>query len=110
MNSNEDIIEILDDISEETPSFNMQGQNTTMTQNINSQNNTLGQQQIVPNEPINIVEEVNYDPIESQKQEIKIETEEETDNSKSGLSFVIVLFIILAAFIIALPYISKLIP
>ena len=53
------------------------------------------------------LEEVKYNPIEPEKKEIKIdETEEE--NSKSGLGFIIVLFILLAAFIIALPYISKL--
>lgn len=94
MNNDNDVIEILDDINQDD--------------NVVSVNNT----------PVNdtpVTDTIENQPkgeevIKSDKQEIKIEDEDVSDNSKSGLTFVIVLFILLIAFIIGLPYISKLIP
>ena len=105
MNNNEEIIEILDDINDSEnvlPNLGPTPINTTPTIPINE----------VKEEYVELekqLEEVNYEPINTVSEEIKIQTEEEVDQSKSGLGFVIVLFIILAAFIIALPYITKLI-
>lgn len=90
MNNDNDIIEILDDISEDENSLNQ-----TPTTNYNANN-------------INNFESVKYDPISNEKEEIKIEETSESEKSKSGLGFVIVLFIIIGAFIVALPYIAKL--
>ena len=58
--------------------------------------------------PVKNLEEVKYEPIKPEKEEINIDTRDGEEESKSGLGFVIVVFILLAAFIIALPYISKL--
>lgn len=100
MNSNDDMIEILDDIStNENPTFGSnEGVNIgdTNSQSFNS-----------INEPIQGVSEINYDPVEPKKEEITINDESTDIESKSGLTFVIVLFVLLAVFIIALPYISK---
>ena len=106
MDNNEEIIEILDDINDSDnvlPNLGVMSSNTTPT----IQNDEVKEEYIDLEKQL---EEVKYEPIEPEKQEIKIETEEESDKSKSGLSFIIVLFILLAAFIIALPYISKLLP
>ena len=51
---------------------------------------------------------VEYSPIEPETEDVKIEASESEEETKSGLGFIIVLFVLLAAFIIALPYISKL--
>lgn len=105
MNNNEDIIEILDDINDSEnvlPNLGPTPINTTPT----IQTNEIKEEYIELEKQL---EEAQYQPIEVDKQEIKIETEEETDQSKSGLSFIIILFVLLAAFIIALPYITKLI-
>lgn len=137
MDKNDDVIEILDDVEIDTPinnsnnSFNDHVQvdlNSTQTiatpinahssvdDSVGSQpDNNFGvsasndlhtRTQI--NQEVKKLEEVKYDPIEPEKEEIRIEAETQDDNSKSGLGFVIVLFVLLAAFIIALPYISKL--
>ena len=58
--------------------------------------------------PVKNLEEVKYEPIKPEKEETKIETIDSEEESKSGIGFIVVLFILLAAFIIALPYISKL--
>ena len=50
-----------------------------------------------------------YNPEDIQKEMISISTDDKSDKSKSGLAFVIVLFIILAGVIAFLPYITKLI-
>lgn len=105
MDNNEEIIEILDDINDSDnvlPNLGATPNNTTPT----IQNSEVKEEYIELEKQL---EEVNYEPIELEKQEIKIETEEEADQSKSGLSFIIILFVLLAAFIIALPYITKLI-
>lgn len=105
MSHNEDVIEILDDINDSEnvlPNLGPTPINTTPT----IPTNELKEEYIELEKQL---EEVKYEPITSSSEEIKIQTEEETDQSKSGLGFVIVLFIILAAFIIALPYISRLI-
>lgn len=100
MNNDNDMIEILDDINEENtglgqnPINNTQQLNQQVVQNNNvSQNTNNG--------------EINYEPIENKKEEITIEQESKSEGSKSGLGFVIVLFIIIGAFIVALPYIAK---
>lgn len=105
MNNNEDIIEILDDINDSEnvlPNLGPTPVNTAPT----IQPSEVKEEYIELEKQL---EEAKYEPIEVEKQEIKIETEEETDQSKSGLSFIIILFVLLAAFIIALPYITKLI-
>lgn len=131
MNNEDEIIEILDDFENNTitiPPINKNigvergNMDQPVVSNIESQtsaqqtfNSNFGvgtTEEIKPkseiyNEVKNL-DEVNYEPIEPEKQDIKIETETKDENSKSGLGFVIVLFILLAAFIIALPYISKL--
>lgn len=120
--NNEDMIEILDDVNENenginNPSFSgtsvsndefLNNNINNSSQNINynntNQESSIEQfniQNIQPNE-------INYEPIENSKEEIKIEQESKIEESKSGLGFVIVLFIIIGAFIIALPYIAKL--
>ena len=96
MNNDNDVIEILDDFNEDnsaTPGVdtNAQFDNTPIT------NNPVEQPK---------VEAVTED----NQKEITIESESKSEKSKSGLTFVIVIFILLIAFIIALPYISKLIP
>ena len=105
MNNNEDIIEILDDIDD--------GENILPNLGPTPVNIAPAVQPTeVKEEYIELekkLEEATYQPIEAEKQEITIETEEERDQSKSGLSFIIILFVLLAAFIIALPYITKLI-
>ena len=50
-----------------------------------------------------------YNPEEIQKEMISVSTDNQSDKSKSGLAFVIVLFIILALVIAFLPQITKLI-
>lgn len=105
MNYDEDIIEILDDINDSEnvlPNLGPTPVNTTPT----IQPSELKEEYIELEKQL---EEAKYEPIQTAQQEIKIETEEEADQSKSGLGFIIVLFVLLAAFIIALPYISKLI-
>lgn len=105
MNNNEEIIEILDDINDSEnvlPNLGPTPINTAPTMPTNE----------VKEEYVELekqLEEVNYEPINAVSEEIKIQTEEEADQSKSGLGFVIALFVLLAAFIIALPYITKLI-
>ncbi len=88
MQNDNDIIEILDDINETEDTFNSQTTNSEFNQSNSS--------------------EVKYEPILNNKEEIKIEEVSENEKSKSGLGFVIVLFIIIGIFIIALPYIAKL--
>ncbi len=105
MDNNEEIIEILDDINDSDnvlPNLGATPNNIAPAM----PNNEIKEEYIELEKQL---EEVKYEPIEPEKQEIKIETEEETDKSKSGLSFIIILFVLLAAFIIALPYITKLI-
>lgn len=87
MNNDNDVIEIFDDFNESENTLNNQ-----VSSNEISLNNS----------------EVKYDPISNSKEEIKIEETSESEKSKSGLGFVIALFIIIVAFIIALPYIAKL--
>lgn len=115
MKDETETIEILDDIEETVP------KKTEEPVVINQQNNTdqgitydnfgVSNQSVTPNNNVSETEknlaEVKYEPIEPEKQEITIEPEQATDNSKSGLGFVIVIFILLAAFIVALPYITK---
>lgn len=131
MNNEDEVIEILDDFENDTITIppinkNVGIENITPVEpkvvSSSSQtsaqptfNNNLGvsaPEEIKPkteiyNEVKNL-DQVNYDPIKPEKEEIKIDTEAKEENTKSGLGFVIVLFILLAAFIIALPYISKL--
>lgn len=105
MNNNEDIIEILDDVNDSEnvlPNLGPTPVNTTPTM----QSDEVKEEYIELEKQL---EEAKYEPIETEKSEIKIETEEESDQSKSGLSFIIILFVLLAVFIIALPYITKLI-
>ena len=105
MNNNEEIIEILDDINDSEnvlPNLGPTPVNTAP----NIQPSEIKEEYIELEKQL---EEVNYEPINTVSEEIKIQTEEEADQSKSGLVFVIVLFVLLAAFIIALPYITKLI-
>ena len=90
MNNDNDVIEILDDINEE----NGVAMNNTTVPTDNVVNNTVEQ----PTMPSN------------DSKEITIKSESNDEKSKSGLTFVIVLCVLLLAFIIALPYISKLIP
>lgn len=125
MNNEDEIIEILDDFENDTitiPPVNKSA-NTVEPDVANNLSetpvqptfNNLGvnaSEEIKPkpeiyNEVKNL-EEVKYNPIEPENGEIKIETETKEENTKSGLGFIIVLFILLIAFIIALPYISKL--
>lgn len=111
MDKDNDIIEIIDDI--EPDSFNPLSANQTTNMDINTSSfgvsaNDDVRPKVEINPEIKKLDDVKYDPIEPEKEEIKIEPELEEDNSKSGLAFVIVLFILLIAFIIALPYISKL--
>lgn len=101
MNNDNDVIEILDDITEDTDNMvntnNSMNMGTTVSNPVNSApiiDNTFEQSKVEDNN----------------SKEITIESESEKDNAKSGLPFVIVLFILLIAFIIGLPYISKLIP
>ena len=131
MNNEDEVIEILDDFENDTitiPPINknigIQNSipvepkvNSSIPENSTEQtfNGNLGvsvAEEIKPKvetyNEVKKLEEVNYEPIKPEKQEIKIEDESKDENSKSGLGFVIVLFILLAAFIIALPYISKL--
>lgn len=105
MNSNDEVIEILDDINDSDNVLPNLGATPNNTAPTNVQNNEIKEEYIELEKQL---EEVNYEPIAPENQEIKIETEEESDKSKSGLSFVIIIFILLGAFIIALPYISKL--
>ena len=136
--NDEEVIEILDDFEDKTiriepiknvsigikePAASVNNQNTTInTEPLSSNNVTqsptgsnLGvntSEQITPKPeiytPIKNLEEVKYEPIKPEKEEINIDTRDNEEESKSGLWFVIVLFVLLAAFIIALPYISKL--
>lgn len=96
MNNDNDVIEILDDITEDN--------------NVVGINNSVNTEAPVNSTPI-INSAIEQPKVEDNgSKEITIESELETDNTKSGLPFVIVLFILLIAFIIGLPYISKLIP
>lgn len=129
MNNEEEVIEILDDFEEDTiiipPISNEMIQNTVDEQEVV----TMGEEPYVEQplnnnleirsseeitSPENVaqefknLEDVNYAPIKPEKQEIKIDADPTNDNSKSGLGLIIVLFILLIAFIIALPYISNL--
>lgn len=105
MNNNDEVIEILDDINDSDNVLpNLGATPSNMAPN-DVQNNEVKEEYIELEKQL---EEVKYEPIAPEKQEIQIETEEESDRSKSGLSFVIIIFILLGAFIIALPYISKL--
>lgn len=129
MNKEDEVIEILDDFEDNTitiPPINKNvGENVTPEQPAVVENipdtsaeptfNNLGvstSEELKPKlevyDEVKNLEEVKYDPIEPEKQEIKIETETKEENTKSGLGFVIVLFILLAIFVILLPYISKL--
>lgn len=107
----------------EEPIVSVNNINTTINQEPLNLNNvtqsSLGSnvglstsEQITPKQEIYTqvknLEEVKYEPIKPEKEEVKIDTKDNEEESKSGLGFVIVLFILLAAFIIALPYISKL--
>lgn len=108
MNNDNDMIEILDDVNEES---NTLSQPSIINDNVQPQQTLYQQEETITQNPVNVVEnkleEVKYDPIENNKEEIKIEQESENEKSKSGLGFVIVLFIIIGAFIFALPYIAK---
>lgn len=105
MNNNEEIIEILDDINDSENVLPNLGP-TPINTSPSIPTNELTEEYMELEKQL---EEVNYEPINTVSEEIKIQTEEEADQGKSGLGFVIVLFVILAAFIIALPYITKLI-
>lgn len=81
---NDDIIEIIDDV----------------TNNISSKNNTT----------LNVeknVSDVKYNAIEPELETIEIIDDFEPSKNKSGLVLVIVLFVILVVFIIFLPQISE---
>lgn len=121
MNNEEEVIEILDDFEDNT--ITIPPINTDVVGNVTPTNenpsepifNNLGvsaSEEIKPKldvyDEVKNLEEVKYDPIEPEKQEIKIEAETKEENTKSGLGFVIVLFILLATFVFLLPYISKL--
>ncbi len=107
MNNDNDMIEILDDVNEDSNTLN---NSSTINNNVQPQQG-LYQEQPVNQPSVNMTQnqsnEVKYDPIDNSKEEIKIEQESESEKSKSGLGFVIVLFIIIGAFIFALPYIAK---
>lgn len=129
MNKEDEVIEILDDF-EDTITIPPINKNTGVQFNL-SENEVSSQPAPIPQEVkisnnfgVNHVEEqkvepqiyaevknledVNYSPIEPEKEEMNIEMNISEENTKSGLGFVIVLFILLIAFVIALPYISKL--
>ena len=121
MNNEEEVIEILDDFEDNTITIPPINKHVVSEKPVSSDNtmestfNNLGvsfSEEIKPKidvyDEVKKLEEVKYDPIEPEKQEIKIETETKEENAKSGLGFVIVLFILLAIFVILLPYISKL--
>lgn len=107
MNNDNDMIEILDDVNEDSNTLNNP---STINNNVQPQQG-IYQEQPVNQTSVNMVQnqpnEVKYDPIDKTPEEIKIEQESESEKSKSGLGFVIVLFIIIGAFIFALPYIAK---
>lgn len=107
MNNDNDMIEILDDVNEDSNTLNNP---STINNNVQSQQGVY-QEQPVNQTSVNMVQnqpnEVKYDPIDKTPEEIKIEQESESEKSKSGLGFVIALFIIIGAFIFALPYIAK---
>ena len=85
-----------------------------------SNNQNLSEQQNLEQQSMTKVSELNkeeamedalshttqYNPFELKKQEVN--TEVKTTSSKGGLVFIIILFIIMALFIILLPQISKL--
>ena len=107
MNNDNDMIEILDDVNEDSNTLNNP---STINNNVQSQQGVY-QEQPVNQTSVNMVQnqpnEVKCDPIDKTPEEIKIEQESESEKSKSGLGFVIALFIIIGAFIFALPYIAK---
>lgn len=107
MNNNDDMIEILDDVNEDSNTLN----NSTMVNNNVKSQQGVYQEQPINQSSVNMMQnqpnEVKYDPINNNEEEIKIEQESESEKSKSGLGFVIVLFVIIGAFIFALPYIAK---
>jgi len=123
MNNEDEIIEILDDFEDITTTSISNVNNTVSMEKVAtndvsfepdkinlgvSVSEELNQKVQIPNEVKNL-EEVKYEPIKPEKDNIKIESNDMTEeDSKSGLGFVIVLFILLVLFIMALPYISQL--
>ena len=107
MNNDNDMIEILDDVNEDSNTLN---NSSTINNNVQPQQG-LYQEQPLNQPSVNMTQnqsnEVKYDPIDKTPKEIKIEQESKSEKSKSGLGFVIVLFIIIGAFIFALPYVAK---
>lgn len=134
MDNKEEDIEILDDFEEDTliippitkdmindykesemvsqnNNISVQPEVITVDNNVpieQKSNNDLGENHNEAYHEVKNLDDIHYEPIKPEKQEIKIDTDPTDDNSKSGLGFIIVLFILLVAFIIALPYISKL--
>ena len=130
MNNEDEVIEILDDF-EDIITINPINENLGGQSNVQSdvsvdsemvsiipQNNfsnnlgvsSIEETKVEPqlyNEVKNLAD-VNYSPIEPEREETNIEMNVSDENTKSGLGFVIVLFVLLAVFVIALPYISKL--
>ena len=124
--NDEEVIEILDDLEdntilikpiknvniglhkEEVVPYNNSAQSSeqqNLENNVPKEIKTMPEANTVPKK----LNDVQYEPIKVQKEEITIEAaNNDEDDSKSGLGFVIVLFILLAAFILALPYITKL--
>lgn len=112
MNNEDEIIEILDDfenddivisqnnISESPATNNSASFDVNTVAEKNSKNDMFNE--------MKKVEAAKYSSIEPEISTMNVETDDKDEESKSGLGFVIVLFILLAAFIIALPYISKL--
>ena len=88
--NDEDIIEIIDDIDH------------TVSPQITSESNTK-------NDIEKKVSEAKYDPIEPGKEEIDIIEDVEPSKNKSGLTLVIMLFVLLILFIVFLPKITEII-
>lgn len=114
MNNEEEVIEILDEFEEQSINTTpITQEDINNLENESTPFNNLGEvplesEQNDSSVEIKNLDQVKYDPIEPEKQEIKIEEETTEENTKSGLGFVIVLFILLALFVFLLPYISKL--
>lgn len=83
--NNDDIIEIIDD-TDSTPSQQPSGEVIDLEQK---------------------VADIKYNPLEPETESIEIVDEIEPTKNKSGLALVIILFILLAAFIVFLPKITE---
>ncbi|MBE6138457.1 MAG: hypothetical protein E7173_01775 [Firmicutes bacterium] len=123
--SDEEVIEILDEVEDNTikispiknVSIGLRNEPETSNNAVLTDTTTTGLDISAPDNIDNNqtervmmhnLDNVEYAPIKPEKVESKVEVEEPDEEAKSGLGFIIVLFILLATFIIVLPYISKL--